>query len=444
MKPGVSVRLKVFVVIAVILSVGLTSVARAEDGRRIVIFHEGTPLSDQLQIVEDSGSKLVHTLSLINALAIELPLGGLLWDALAFLEDALEFLLDNPAVEGVFADPVSELGPISTISPAAAPQDGNYDWGQVRIGTPVVHDDMKNTPDSPEPGAGVTIAILDTGISHPLLQQNIIHAYNARPGGGSPADDNGHGTHIAGIIAARANDQDQGVIGVAPAASLVSVKVLDSNGKCHLSDFINGLQYVVDYNQNSLQKIKLVNMSLGFCADREPMKRAIQSVYDGGVIMVAAAGNRLSLGGGAEEGGGSEGEGASACGDTVRYPAAYDEWVIAVAASDVSDGIAGYSLAGLAVDVTAPGGAQTNNAQTNKQVLSTRWPGGGYGLGRGTSQAAAHVTGSSALALQHEPELSFEQVSDLLQSTAFELPCCSSSQQGAGLIDVEDMLHTLE
>ena len=150
-------------------------------------------------------------------------------------------------------------------------------------------------PDSPEPGVGVTIAILDTGVydNHPDLEQNIIQVYNARPGGGSSDDDNGHGTHIAGIIAARANGQ--GVIGVAPQASLVSVKVLDSEGKCHLSDFIKGLQYVYT-NRNSLQ-IKVVNMSLGFCADREPMKRAIKSLYDSGVIMVAAAGNRLSQGG---------------------------------------------------------------------------------------------------------------------------------------------------
>ena len=86
----------------------------------------------------------------------------------------------------------------------------------------------------------VTIAILDTGVDvdHPDLKENIIHAYNARPGVGSPDDDNGHGTQIAGIVAARANGQ--GVIGVAPQARLVSVKVLDSNGKCHLSDFIKG------------------------------------------------------------------------------------------------------------------------------------------------------------------------------------------------------------
>jgi subtilisin family serine protease len=90
------------------------------------------------------------------------------------------------------------------------------------------------------------------------------------------------------------------------------------------------------------------------------------------------------------------------------------------------------------VDITAPGGAQTS-----EQILSTK-PGGSYGEGSGTSQAAAHVTGGVALALQHEPELSFEQVRDLLQSTAFKLPCCGEEQQGAGLLNVKDMLEALE
>jgi subtilisin len=427
MKPGVSRRVKVFVVIAVILSVGLTSVARAENRRWIVIFLTGTDLGAQEVLFKLVDIKVIHTLSFIDALAIELPLGRTLVDLLAFL-------VGKP-VEGVFADPISVLGPISTISQEQEPQNEIYDWGQQKIHTPEAHGNMSA---GQGPGAGVIIAVLDTGTdyNHPDLNQNVILTANTRPGGGSPYDDNGHGTHIAGIIAASENGQ--GVIGVAPQASLVSVKVLDHNGRCHLSDFIKGLMYVFTKVTQDNLPIKVVNMSLGFCADREPMKRAIKRLYDSDVIMVAAAGNRLSQGGGAEEGGGSEGEGASACGDTVRYPAHYNEWVIAVAASDVYDGIAGYSLAGPEVDVTAPGGAQAN-----ERILSTT-PNGGYGLGSGTSQAAAHVTGSIALALQRQPGLSFGQVRDLLRSTAFELACCDEEQQGAGLIDVEEMLHTLE
>jgi subtilisin family serine protease len=427
MKPGVSFRLKVFVVIAVTLSVGLTSVAEAQDTRWIVTYLPGTNLGTQELLFKLVGIKVIHTLSFIDALAIELPLGSTLVDLLAFL-------VGKP-VEGVFADPISVLGPISTIAQGQTPQNEVYDWGQNKIHTPDAHGNMAA---GQGPGAGVIIAVLDTGTdyNHPDLSQNVILKHNVRPGGGSPADDNGHGTHIAGIIAASTNGQ--GVIGVAPAASLVSVKVLDHHGKCHLSDFIKGLMYVFTKVTQDNLPIKVVNMSLGFCADREPMKRAIERIYEIGVIMVAAAGNRLSQGGGAEEGGGSEGVGTSVCGDTVRYPAGYDDWVIAVAASDEDDHITDYSLPGPQVDITAPGGAQTS-----EQILSTK-PGGSYGEGSGTSQAAAHVTGGVALALQHEPELSFEQVRDLLQSTAFKLPCCGEEQQGAGLLNVKDMLEALE
>jgi subtilisin family serine protease len=127
------------------------------------------------------------------------------------------------------------------------------------------------------------------------------------------------------------------------------------------------------------------------------------------------------------------------CGDTVRYPAGYEDWVIAVAASDEDDHITDYSLPGPQVDITAPGGAKAKT-----QILSTT-PGGSYGEGSGTSQAAAHVTGGVALALQHEPELSFEQVRDLLQGTASNLATAYQvEQQGAGLLNVKDMLEALE
>jgi subtilisin family serine protease len=354
-------------------------------------------------------------------------------------------------VVGIFDDPIGVLDPLTTIPQEEATADESYDWGQVRIGTPDVHHHMPQWQ-----GTGITIAILDTGIDayHPDLAQNMLRGYNALAGGGSPGDDNGHGTHIAGIIAATANDR--GLVGVAPQASLVSVKVLDRHGHGYLSDFINGLQWV--YNQ----RIKLINMSLGFSTDSVPLARAIKRLYDRGTIMIAAAGNRptsaattgdgggtqeggdseeegastchaSTTGGGTQEGGDSEGEGASACSVTVRYPARYP-WVIAVAASDVYDQIADYSLSGPEVEVTAPGGARAN-----ERILSTRW-GGGYTLLSGTSQATAHVTGCIALALQRQPWLSLTEVRSLIQNTAADLGY-TQSRQGSGLINVQHMME---
>jgi subtilisin family serine protease len=106
---------------------------------------------------------------------------------------------------------------------------------------------------------------------------------------------------------------------------------------------------------------------------------------------------------------------------------------------DNEDIIADYSLAGPQVALTAPGGAKAN-----KQIISTK-PGGGYGGGSGTSHATAHVAGSIALALQSNSKLSFQDVRDLLQGTAADLAVeYNTEQQGAGLLNVKDMMETLE
>jgi subtilisin family serine protease len=120
------------------------------------------------------------------------------------------------------------------------------------------------------------------------------------------------------------------------------------------------------------------------------------------------------------------------------YPAAYS-WVIAVAATDSNNNIPGYSLSGPAVDMCAPGGAA---GQASGKILSTN-TGGGYGVGYGTSQAAAHVTGAAALALQQKLGQSFDDVRSLLQTTATVLPGYTQQQQGAGRIDAKKMIQQL-
>ena len=127
---------------------------------------------------------------------------------------------------------------------------------------------------------------------------------------------------MAGIIAARANHE--AIMGAAPRASLVAVKVLDASGKGYLSGLINGLQWV--YNNQKEKDIRLVNMSLGFSTDSRPLKSAIQKLFDHGTIMVASAGNRCSDDPGQDEAGGDEGDGLTCDAPqttTVKYPAAY-------------------------------------------------------------------------------------------------------------------------
>jgi subtilisin family serine protease len=226
----------------------------------------------------------------------------------------------------------------------------------------------------------------------------------------------------------------------------VPVKVLDHNGAGYVSDVVNGLQWVYDNG------IRLVNMSFGFTSDSTPLRQAIQSLYNKSVIMVASAGNRCTAAQAGEDGDGAEclGGPATACTaplTAVTYPAAYP-WVLAVGSTDIHNHVTAYSLSGPQLDIVAPGGAPEIGAPDNGQILSTNiavvTPIGlvFYGLGHGTSHAAAHVTGGLALALQLKPGLSFAQASDLLNTTAVDLGY-PREKQGAGRLDVVNMLEAL-
>src|SRR5262249_1017150 len=261
-------------------------------------------------------------------------------------------------------------------------------------------------------GSGVKVAILDTGVdmNHPDLKQNITGGVNVRAGENQSdyQDDNGHGTHIAGIIAARLNKT--GVIGAAPHIKIYAIKVFDQNGAGQVSDLISGLGWV------HVNKINLINMSLGFPQEWGPypvLEKAIKRLYDAGVIMVASAGNTnprpvpttIAQGAGGDGAGGdgscgssqspppdektaqgaggdgAGGDGSSFCYQTkrVKVPAAYP-WVIAVGASDENGLVTDYSRSGPEMTlhgVVAPGGARDGT-----WLLSTN-KGGGYGLGIG-------------------------------------------------------------
>ena len=414
------------VLVSVILLEGQVFATAEEERKKIVVFQDGISLEVQQLVVELSGSTVVHTLSFINALAIELPILNSA-QALAFLLKYTLPLAHTLVVVGVYDDLVASVLPIIPALPGEVPATETYDWGLAHIGVDVAHQEMPTVT-----GAGVKVAILDTGVGpHPDLPP-IIEGFNALPGGVLYYDDHGHGTHIAGIIAARMNGL--GIIGAAPLASLVAVKVLDANGKGYLSDLLHGLQWIYD---NQIEKhIRLVNMSLGFSADSPPLKSAIEKLfYDHGTIMVASAGNSCSDSGGQDEAGGDEGQGACDAPQTttVKYPAAYSK-VLAVTATDYNNQITYYSLAGPEVDITAPGGAQADN-----RILST-YLDGLYGYGSGTSQAAAHVTGALALKLQQQPDLAWEDVRWLLQHTSTVLVGYPQTQQGCGLIDAESLL----
>lgn len=262
----------------------------------------------------------------------------------------------------------------------------------------------------PNTGAGVGVAVIDTGINltHPDLVANIGSASKTCVSSTRNAnDDNGHGTHVAGTIAAANNAI--GAVGVAPSAKLYAVKVLNKSGSGSWSSIICGIDWVTA--NAATYNIKVANMSLGGSGksdnncgntNNDALHKAICRSIAKGVTYVVAAGNES--------------------GDTANaVPAAYDDAVITVSALADSDGVAGglgsatsygpddtfatFSNFGTAVDIAAPG----------VSIFST-WKGGGYNTISGTSMATPHVSGAAALYVAAHPGSTWTQVRDGLRA----------------------------
>ena len=315
-------------------------------------------------------------------------------------EGRLKALSDDPRVIAierntefqVQADPVASV----TISSQTVPT------GVRRIGA-----DLSTVApiDGIDDRVPVVVALLDTGVdgSHPDLNVNIARSVDCSSGlscvTGIATDDNGHGTHVAGTIAAL--DNTFGVVGVAPGAELWSVKVCGGSGSCSLSAILLGHEYI----SANAGLIGVTNISLGGIGWSESWRLAIAANVNDGVVVVVAAGNSMQdiYGYDFAIGDGNE-----------AIPAAYPEAVTVSALLDV-DGVAGgfggshvygvddslgsFSNFGAGVvsgnPVTSPG-ASIDVAAPGVDILSTA-PGGSYGIMSGTSTAAPHVTGVVAL-----------------------------------------------
>jgi subtilisin family serine protease len=363
--------------------------------RKIVVF-EDTFVNEKAQaaLLEVFEAEELRSLPIINGTAVILPEKAVA--ALASREEVLR--IDDDIKVHATRKPPWAGGGDSGSQPAQT-----LPWGVDRI-------------DAEEAwyvitGWNVNVAVIDTGIDadHPDLSVtdgiNFLSKSPVKPA--DPLkwdDDNGHGTHVAGIIAAVNNDI--GVIGVAPDVNLFAVKVLDRNGWGYASDVIAGIDWAV---QNGMH---LANLSLGANSSTQSLKDACDAARDAGLILVAAAGND---------------------GDNVDYPAAYDS-VIAVAAVDSGAAVADFSSRGPEVDVAAPG----------VSVMST-YKDGGYATLSGTSMATPHVTGALALRLAQDLQ-DFAAVGDFsfykgeLCDTADDLPPAGKDiLTGCGLVDAEEI-----
>ena len=310
-------------------------------------------------------------------------------------------------------------------------------------------------------GAGVGVAIIDSGVAtwhddltsqsaslYPYGNQRVAAFVDFVNGQVAPYDDQGHGTHVAGIIGGNGFDSNGRQMGVAPDASIVSLKVLDANGQGTVSNIIAALDWVLA--NHAQHNIRVVNLSVGAIVTEsyftDPLTLAAKRVVDAGVVVVSAAGNR----------------GRNAAGET-QYGAitapGNAPWVITVGASSTNgntqredDTVANFSSRGPTYldwsakpDLVAPGHGTISLADPLGAFYTSKAPylqDGSVATAHkpylslsGTSMAAPVVAGTIAQMLQANPSLTPNAVKAILQYTAQEYPNYNPLTQGAGFLN---------
>lgn len=262
-------------------------------------------------------------------------------------------------------------------------------------------------------GAGVRVAVLDTGcdLEHPDLREAVLACADFSSSCQGPRDVQGHGTHCAGVIAARQNQV--GVVGVAPECRLLIGKVLGDDGSGASSAVASGIDWAV------AQQADVISMSLGSHEASGDIQSALIRAVRAGKFIVCAAGN----------------DGRP---DSVGYPAAWDDLAVAVGAIDARGRLANFSSRGRQVDVCAPG----------VDVLSC-WPGGRYAKLSGTSMATPFVAGVTALLVSRQKQLADDErplrtQADLIarmQRTAIDAGALGfDAEYGYGLVNPQQLL----
>lgn len=258
----------------------------------------------------------------------------------------------------------------------------------------------------------VVVAVLDSGVdfTHVDLKGNMwtrpasvpaysddelgefndINGYNGTDRIADPMDDNGHGTHCAGIIGAE-GDNGEGITGINQRVKIMPLKFLGRGGFGSTNDAIEAINYAIDRKKNGVN-VRIISASWGSTSKSKALEDTIRAAGDAGILFIAAAGND-----------GSNND------SRPHYPSNYDlPNVISVAALDRNDRLAGFSNFGIkTVHIAAPG----------KDILST-WLGGAYREASGTSMATPYVSGVAALIIASEPNITMAKLRERLLSTA--------------------------
>jgi len=277
------------------------------------------------------------------------------------------------------------------------------------------------------------VAILDTGIDtdHPDLKSNVYksedkpnngkdddkngyvddtYGYNTIKGKGSGEDDDGHGTHVSGIVGGRGNN-DVGVSGTCWSTKLLAVKFMNSHGKGSTSDAIEGIDYAVK------QGFKIVNCSFGSSSKSSSLHDAVDYAQDHNTLLVVAAGND-----------------SENIDKHPLYPASYgDSNILAVAATTSTDTLASFSNFGAeAVDVGAPGDS----------IYST-YLGGGYRILSGTSMAAPYTAGVAALLRKQQSDATYGNLRYAIRHKVDKPPALDGKVAYDGRLNAEKALAAI-
>jgi subtilisin family serine protease len=319
------------------------------------------------------------------------------------------------------------LKQIASVPNTTAPNDAKYSqqWAPGDINLPAAWNISTGS-------RNVVVAVIDSGVDYndPDLAANIwtnpnagrdgfsgdVHGYNFVANNGNPMDDNGHGTHVAGIIGAVGNN-GQGVAGVNWNVSIMPLKFLDSTGGGYTSDAIRAINYATMERTQYGVNVRVINASWSSGVADPGLSAAIQAAGNAGILFVAAAGN------------------SSANNDvTLQYPASYGlPNVVSVAASDSSDNLAVFSDYGAnSVNLAAPG----------VSIYSTL-PGGKYGFLSGTSMATPEVAGVAALSWAADPNATVAQVRNALLQGVDKIPSLAGKVSSGGRLDAYNTLKLL-
>ncbi len=313
------------------------------------------------------------------------------------------------AVQLVSAAGVAAYAELDQVRHASAVNDPlrSYQWSLDKVGADAAW--LKST------GVGAIVAVIDTGVAVSTVDgvTSLLAGWDYVNNDASPTDDNGHGTHVANTIGEKTNN-GVGCAGLAYGASILPIKALDASGSGFTSNVILGVDYAVQHGAD------VINMSLGASTSSTSEASAMLAATNAGVFVVAASGN--------------------ATGSTVDYPAAYPG-VVSVGATGFSNTRAPYSNIGAGLDLVAPGGDTTVDANGDgygdgilqETVMTGAW---NYYFFQGTSMATPHVAAAAAL-IMAKGATNLEAES-YLKSTALDLGAVGvDTSYGSGLIQAD-------